>query len=61
MRSRIRAFLLYMNWLAENEIASEGDTHDKRFFLLCNFQYRVTTWIWRRAFLLELQKNIGWT
>lgn len=39
MSSHIRAFLLYMNWLTENEIASEGDTHDKRFFLLHNFQY----------------------
>lgn len=39
MSSHIRAFLLYTNWLTENEIASEGDTHDKRFFLLHNFQY----------------------
>lgn len=45
MSSHIRAFLLYMNWLTENEIASEGDTQDKRFFLLHNFQYRDTTWI----------------
>lgn len=61
MRSRIRAFLLYMNWLTENKIVSAGDTHWQRALSPLSFQYRVATWTRRHAFLPEFQKSIGWT